>query len=221
MSAASFSLPDDRRHRVSIRRRSTATSTETSSAADEALRHVLDRRLRKREGRLPPPRRQASLGGPSAAIAASVERFGWPQWLVRAGVLGVLVAGLAYSVLTFRRAGAPVPLHPVSASVTVGRAVPVGARVVLHPRSGPLPGDAMPQGTVGEDGSVAFVTYPPLPGVPAGDYVATLQWFRVGADGSVSGNVVPARYASVEQSPLTIKVTGDAANPHRLQVQAR
>ena len=105
--------------------------------------------------------------------------------------------------------------------MTVGHAVPIGARVVLHPRSGALPGDAIPQGTVAADGSVTFVTYPPSQGVPAGDYVATVQWFKVAADGSVGGNAVPARYASVVQSPLTIKVTGDGAESHVLKVDLK
>lgn len=221
MTSAAFAMPDDSRQRVTLRRRATNAATTTSAAADEALQHVLDRRLRKREGRLPPPSRQGAVRGGAAAIAPSGNRFGSPQWLLRAGVLGGLVVGVVYSLVVFRGAKAPVSLHPISASVTVGRAVPVGARVVLHPRSGQLPGDAVPQGTVGEDGSVTFVTYPPFPGVPAGEYVATVQWFKVGADGSVGGNVVPARYASVAQSPLTIKVLDGGLESHVLQVPVR
>ena len=55
MTSAAFSMPDERRQRVSIRRSLTTTSTETSSAAAEALEQVLNRKARKREGRPPAP----------------------------------------------------------------------------------------------------------------------------------------------------------------------
>lgn len=219
MSCSASLDSGDSLRRISIRQSRATSATATATVADEALRQVLDRRLRKREGR-PPAAATREFGSDRPADETATDRPASRRWVIGLAS-AVLVVGLAYSVVTFRGPRLPAAVHPVSASVTVGRAVPVGARVVLHPRSAPLPGDAMPQGTVGEDGTVTFVTYPPLPGVPAGDYVATLQWFRVGADGSVSGNVVPARYASVASSPLTIKVTGDDANRHVLKVQAK
>lgn len=224
MNPAAFSSPSDRtQHRkVSIRRRGAVSETATSCAADEALAQFVElRRRRHRYGTGPAPSRSFAGFAVADALAASIARFGLTNWGLRVIVLGLIVAGLAYSVISFYRGSHRVPLHPVSARVVVGHTVPVGARVVLHPRSGPLPGDAMPQGTVAEDGSVTFVTYPPLPGVPAGDYVATVQWFRVAADGSVGGNVVPARYTSSVQSPLTMHVSADGLEPHVLKVEVR
>jgi hypothetical protein len=209
-SAASGS---DDRHRVSIQRRSAAgSSTATSTAADAALKQVIDARRRRHQHGAEPVQRPSLVGRvldvPAQVVSDSIAQFGLPQWVFRAVVLlavsGVLVVAVVPGLF---RKGPPVPVHPVTGWLVYGRTVPVGAEVVLHPRSGSLPDDALPRGKVRDDGSVAFTTYDEAVGVPEGDYVATVQWYRVGRDGSVGGNVVPPRYASPAKSPLVVTVT--------------
>lgn len=100
----------------------------------------------------------------------------------------------------------PVELHPVGGQVEFGGRPPVGARITLHPTDGDWPLDSLPSAIVGGDGAFRLGTLTPDDGAPAGTYVATLQWFRVGADGSVGGNALPVRYASPASSPLTISI---------------
>lgn len=201
-----------RQRRVSLRHRATTAATVTSSAAEDAVQQLLQRRALRRDGRVAAGHRRGDRPG------------GWcsdlpvARWLLSATVVAVTGVMLLTFVFHFIRQRPPVPLHPFSVNVVVGDTVPVGARVVLHPRSRPLPHAAVPQGTVREDGSVSFVTYPPASGVPAGDYVATVEWFRVAADGSVGGNAVPARYSLRERSPLVVTVMPDAAGHETLRI---
>lgn len=214
MTSAAFSVPHDPRRRISIRHRVKSTQTVTSTAADEALQQVLGRRALKREGRLP--------RAPKAnALTAAMADLELGRWLFRSVVLAAVGGVLTAAVVSLNQSGPPVPVHDVKAYVVVGHTVPVGAQVVLHPRLGSLPDEAVPQGTVKEDGTVEFFTYPPLPGVPAGDYVATVQWFRVSKDGSVGGNVLPARYASPSKSPLEVSVAAGANELPPLQITAK
>jgi len=213
MTSPAQPAESDRSPLVSIGRRAATSATITSSAAEDAIQQVMVRRACKREGRDP--------AGQLADVPRLVGGLPIGTWLVRGGAVAAFGALLvAVGSLAFR-SGPPVPLHEFTASVVVGETVPVGARVVLHPRSRVLPGEVFPQGTVGRDGSVKFVTYPPVTGVPAGDYVATIQWFRVGPDGSVGGNVLPTRYASPDKSPLSVTVAPKAAGSQRLQIAKR
>ena len=100
----------------------------------------------------------------------------------------------------------PVELHQVGGQVEFGGRPPVGARITLHPTDRDWPLDSLPAATVGDGGAFRLGTLTPDDGAPAGTYVATLQWFRVGPDGTVGSNALPTRYASPSTSPLTISV---------------
>jgi hypothetical protein len=215
MTSAAFSAASgsDDRHLVSIRRRGAAGSnTATSSAADAALKQVIDARRRRHKNGAEPELRPSLVDRvielPSQVVRDSIARLGLPQWAFRVVVLlavsGVLFAAVAPGLF---RKGPPVPVHPVTGRLVFGKTIPVGAQITLHPRAGALPDDAMPQGRVAADGSVVFTTYAEAVGVPEGDYVATVQWYRVGRDGSVGGNVVPPSYALPHKSPLAVTVT--------------
>jgi hypothetical protein len=111
MTSAAFSASSGSPRRISLRGSASRTATETATAADEALQYVLDRRLRRREGRLPPARRHASIGNPSVLSVGS--RFARPLWLTRALALGLLaiLLGLAtFSVGTGRNPRVVVPV---------------------------------------------------------------------------------------------------------------
>jgi len=99
-----------------------------------------------------------------------------------------------------------VDLHEVRGRLEFGTKPPVGARVVLHPKDVTSTLVDLPGATVGDDGSFRIATVEPGDGAPAGTYIATVQWFPVGPDGSVGGNVIPAKYASPDTSPLTVTV---------------
>ena len=225
MTSVAFSASSGSPRRLSIHSRRTKPATATASAADEAIRQIIDRRRRRNRGDVDPDPPGSPLGGAigvvSDAMSGVTATLGVPRRAVQTVAFVTLATLLAWSLFAMRQSGPPIPVHPTSAQVLVGRTVPVGAQVVLHPRAGALPGEALPQGTVKEDGSVTFSTYAPWAGVPTGEYVATIQWFRVGKDGSVGGNVLPARYGSPSQSPLSVAVSADRTEPHTLHVTTR
>jgi hypothetical protein len=109
--------------------------------------------------------------------------------------------------------GDQVPVYPVAGKVSFGKVVPAGAQIVLHPEGHKLPGDAIPVGTIAADGSFKVGTYGTDDGAPAGEYKATVQWFKVvsGPGGSGPGpNVLPAKYADPAKSPIRIAVAEGA-----------
>ena len=195
MSSAAFAMPDDSRQRVSLRRRATTAATTTSAAADEALQHVLDRRLRKREGRLPPPSRQAAVRGGSVAVAPSGNRVGSPQWLLRAGVLGFVAMVLGVGLFTLAGRGAT--SHTVAGRVLLGKTPLRNTAISFHSASGAA--HEQVSLTTAADGSFRIEADRPL---PAGLYAVVV-------DGAGAGNaaVVPALYRDPGTTPLRVLVT--------------
>ena len=116
------------------------------------------------------------------------------------------------------RGGPQVDLHEVRGSLEFGTRPPTGAQVVLHPKDVAWPLGELPTATVGDDGSFRIGTIQPGDGAPAGTYVATVQWFPVGPDGSVGGNAIPPKYASADTSPLTVTVQPGVAQLAPLKV---
>lgn len=114
------------------------------------------------------------------------------------------------------KAEVKVPVVPVTGKLTVGREVPVGAQIVLHAKGHTLPAGVSPVGRVAEDGSFKISIYGNGEGVPAGDYVATVQWYKIVKTSSgetISGpNVIPAKYGSPDTSPIKVTVRNEATN---------
>lgn len=210
--------------RVSIQHRAALSTTKSSRAANRAIQVVLERRELKRQGKLPPP---APAPSPlrsiwnecAFVIHGSLAQLGLPQWVFRVVLLLAVTAvmGVAVAKIALRE-GAPCPVHPLSGSLTIGGVVPVGASIVLHPQGQVIPGDGVPMAKVLEDGTFTFSTFTAEDGAPVGDYIATVQWFRVNADGSVGGNAVPARFASPAKSPWMISVAegGTTLGPYQI-----
>jgi hypothetical protein len=121
--------------------------------------------------------------------------------------VGLVTAIVVSTVGCFGSSRPPCELHEVHGTIVFGKKTPVGARITLAPKDGDWPHDSLPSATVGEDGSFRIGTFGRDDGAPTGTYVATLQWFPVRADGSVGGNAIPPKYASVATSPLTVAVT--------------
>ena len=101
-----------------------------------------------------------------------------------------------------------VHVYPTQGVITYrGRAIP-GAFVTLHPKSR-IPGAPNPRATVMPDGTFALSTYNAADGAPAGDYVLTVQWYRlVNRNGELSPgpNVLPRQYETPQTSRLEVTV---------------
>lgn len=209
MSTAAFSLPGNAPRRISLKQRGQAPATATSAAADEALRHLVDvRRLRNRNGDdkpSKPSRVGEALGAVTAPLQEAMQRLGIGRFAFAAIVLGIAGTALGVAVFTLS-GGPPCPVHPAHGIARIGTTPLVGAQIRLYPRGHALPDDAVPTATVQADGTFVLGTFRKGDGAPAGDYVATVQWFRVAKDGSVGGNALPKRYASPTTSPLTVTV---------------
>jgi len=106
-----------------------------------------------------------------------------------------------------------VPVVPVSGSIKVGKEIPVGAEVLLHAKGHTLPPGVAPAGRVAEDGTFKISIYGKGEGVPAGEYVATVEWFKIvkgEGGGTISGpNVIPPKYCSPATSPLLVTVKNE------------
>jgi hypothetical protein len=207
MSSAAFSMPSGSPQRISLRRSGTKPGTVTSSAADEAIRRVIDQRRRRNAGLTEPEPQVSALGGAidsvTSAIGGSVTRLGPVRWVLTATVL-VAVGGVLFASALVARPECVA--HPTAGIARVGKTPLVGAQIRLHPRGMTLPDDAVPTATVQADGTFTLSTFAKGDGAPAGDYVVTVQWFRVAKDGSVGGNSLPKQYASPTTSPLSVTI---------------
>lgn len=212
MTSAEYSTTAAGTGRISIRRAARKPTTATASAAADALQDVLQRRALKRDGRAP-----EAMSGPSTiegAVSDVVTAL--DDLRAQAGIPKRLAGGLVAVAVTVAllvalgpwlfRAGPPCPVHPVLGRITVGSVVPSGAQVVFHPVGRQLPDQAVPRATVGADGAFLLSTFGTDDGAPEGDYVVTIQWFRIGKDGAPGPNVLPVRYARPDSSPLKVAV---------------
>ena len=217
MSTAAFSIPGDSQRRISLKRRGQLPSTPTSAAADEALRNLIEaRRHRNKYGDdhdSKPSLLGDTLDAVTAPVQQSVQRLGIGRFAFAAGVLGAVGAVLVTAVITLSSGGPPCPVHVLGGRLVAGKTIPAGAQITLLPTSGSLPEDAVPRAVVRADGTFTFGTFSKEDGVPAGSYVAVVQWFRVSKDGSGGANVLPAKYASPAMSPLSVTVTDGPNDP--------
>lgn len=106
-----------------------------------------------------------------------------------------------------------IPLHPVTGKVSFNGETPEGAQVVLHPKGHTLPPDVVAQGIVQKDGTFKVGVYEKDDGAPPGEYVATVQWFKIVASEGGGGrgpNVIPKKYSDPETSPVQVSVKAGA-----------
>jgi hypothetical protein len=212
MTSADLSSAARSRGRISIRRSAQRPATETATAASDALQDVLQRRALKRDGRSSqaeagPSATEGSLSSVVAVFDDLRAQTGIPKQLVGVLAGAAVAAGLLLTLgpLVFQ-AGPPCPVHPVVGRIAIGKLVPSGAQVVFHPVGRQLPDQAVPRATVRDDGAFLLSTFGAEDGAPEGDYVVTIQWFRIGKDGAPGPNVLPVRYARPDSSPLKVAV---------------
>ncbi|QDU26932.1 hypothetical protein ETAA8_20160 [Anatilimnocola aggregata] len=101
---------------------------------------------------------------------------------------------------------------PVTGKVTFAGEVPAGATIVLHPVGKLEVADVAPSATVKNDGTFKISVYGDGDGAPPGEYVATIEWFKIvtGPNGDGGGrgpNVIPVKYSRKDLSPVKVTVT--------------
>lgn len=128
---------------------------------------------------------------------------------IMSGVTGALLLAL---VCGCGKTEVKVPVVPVTGTIKVGKEIPVGAQIILHAKGHTLPAGVSPSGRVAEDGTFKVSIYSAGEGVPAGDYVATVQWYKIVKEGggTISGpNVIPEKYGNPSTSPLLVTVKNE------------
>lgn len=103
-----------------------------------------------------------------------------------------------------------IPLYPATGSIRFGETVPDGAQIVLHPQGHELPPEGIPTARVLGDGTFVVGTYDAGDGAPAGEYKATVQWFRIVSNQGGSGrgpNVLPPEYGDAGRTPISITIS--------------
>jgi hypothetical protein len=124
--------------------------------------------------------------------------------------MSVMVSGCGQSGLD------RVPVVPVDGKVTFeGKPTP-GAMIVLHRKDKAPSNVPAPRAQVEKDGTFRFTTYDAGDGVPPGDYVATIAWYKLasqGRDVQPGPNVLPPRYSNPATSKWDVRV---AESPTRL-----
>lgn len=204
MTSAAFSVPHDPRRRISIRHRVKSTQTVTSTAADEALQQVLNRRARKRDGRLDRP-------GSSSVFGDSVARFGVGPWLFRATLLGA-VGGVLFGAVAFAMPKPP-ERYAVAGKVTLnGR--PLAQAVLELQAKTDVPGDG-PLTVKLDTNEVGAFHRPSSAGLPAGRYAVVVKsgciMQRRDAERGVPVQI-PAKYKTASSTPFEVDVSGDVAD---------
>ena len=203
MTSAAFSMPSGSPQRISLHRKGARPTTATSSAADDAIRQLVDRRRRRNRGEPEPEPRPSPLGGAissvSAGLAGSIEQFGLPQWLLRAFVLAavVLVLGGAAFSLTMR---AP-SMHTVDGCLLVGSVPVPQSRISFHSVAA---ADAEPLSfTTASDGSFRSAAEP---AIPSGLYAVTVDAVPRNAKGVPP---IPKTYRDPSTTPLRVLISED------------
>jgi len=210
MTSAAFSASSGSPRRISIHNRRTKPATATATAADEAIRQVIDRRRRRNRGDFQPDPPGSAVGEAidlvSDAISRVTAQLGLPRRAVQTVAFVALATLVAWSVIGMRQPGPPVTVNPVLGRLQVGTQNPAGAQLVFHPVDMQLPDQAVPRATTRQDGSFVLSTFGTEDGAPEGEYIVTVQWFRIGKDGASGSNVLPSRYARADLSPLRVTV---------------
>lgn len=99
---------------------------------------------------------------------------------------------------------------PASGQLTFEGKPVSGAQITLYPTSAEVPDTVRPSATTTEDGSFVLGTYGANDGAPAGDYKASVVWFKVvdAGAGPVRGdNVLPKKYSNPEASGIAVTIS--------------
>lgn len=196
MTSAAFSMPSDPSRRVSLRRPAKAPTTETSSAADEAIRQVLDRRRQRRKDRESGADRKPAFTGVTTAVSDSMARLGFGPWLFRVVVLVGVSAVLGGAVWAIAMSGTP--RHVVGGVVLVNGKPLANASLVFHRQDEAHP--VRREFTTGDDGRFRADE----PGLPAGVYAVVVAVSPPARGKKTAASVIPKAYRDPATTPLRI-----------------
>jgi hypothetical protein len=103
-------------------------------------------------------------------------------------------------------------VFPVSGTIKVDGQTPVGAQLVLHPVAAAATDAEVvtPTGRVKSDGTFAITSYKDGDGAAPGEYIVTVQWYKIDKDGNVGPNVIPEQYTNPKTSPVKVTVSAGA-----------
>jgi hypothetical protein len=201
MPTPSLQNSDGRESRICIRTRSTESSTATSAAADEALAYVLDRKLRKREGRLPPPRRQP-IGSDSNRDARAYSPVTPVRWLMPCVAAALAAAALAVTAAAVTSAARS--SHSISGVLLLGGKPLPSTTVSFVPASRLAPQQTLALTT---DPMGRFQTAQDNP-LESGLYSVVIDTVAA-VDQTAHANIIPTIYRDASTTPLRVVVTED------------
>jgi hypothetical protein len=98
---------------------------------------------------------------------------------------------------------------PVSGKVVVQGQPAAGAQVVLHPVGAKVDQTFSAVGKVQDDGTFKISAFGNGDGAPPGEYVATVQWFKLVQNDGGAGpgpNVIPRDYGDPARSPFKVTI---------------
>ncbi|MFM8735860.1 MAG: hypothetical protein ACKOC8_11775 [Pirellulales bacterium] len=197
MTSAAFSMSSDPAKRISLRRPAKSPATQTASAADEAIRQVLDRRRQRREDRKAGRDRPGALDGVTTALSDSMSRLGFGPWLFRVVVLAGVTVVLGGAVWAIASSGTA--RHPIGGVVLVNGKPLANASLVFHRQD-----EAQPlrrEFTTGADGRFKADE----PGLPAGVYAVVVTAAAPPARGKKpAAAAIPKAYRDPATTPLRI-----------------
>ena len=99
---------------------------------------------------------------------------------------------------------------PTRGQVTMDGKPAAGALLIFHSVEGGEGLPVKPRARVRGDGSFVAETYAAGDGMPAGEYVVTVEWRKQTAEEGAEGeSLAPARYAKRESSPVKVRVGPD------------
>jgi len=143
---------------------------------------------------------------------SSAARFHLPGR--QAALAAVAIASFALAGCGEQADPTRLAVFPAKGQISFKGQVPVGASVVLFPKTAsPKGSDAplvCPRGRVQPDGTFALTSYKADDGAPAGEYAVTLEWHKLGKtpDGQpdLGPNLLPPQFSRPDKSPLIVKI---------------
>lgn len=194
--------------RISFGRRRGQSPTTATSAADEAIRQIIDQRRRRNRYGVEVEVRQSPLGGlidtVSESIGGSAGGFRLAGWQL--GVAVFVAAGVVLAAAAFTLGGNGGSGHVLSGTVTFNDRPLAEATIEFH-RLGQS--DLTLQQTVHTGADGAFVV-DPANRLPTGLYAVVVVPPATGAGRSKSGrSIIPAPYRDPKTSPLKLEVFED------------
>lgn len=163
----------------------------------------------------------ASLVRSRNSSGRSNDRRSYLGWGLSFVSITVVLALAACLSAAWSSSDGDVPeVYPVTARLSFNGEATPGAFAVFHPVGAAL-NALRPSGRADQDGKLTLTTYRMGDGIPAGEYIVTVEWRKLvisGEDFNPGPNVIPPRYAKPATSPLKVRVTDYETPPLDLKL---